>query len=169
MLSFWHDEKFWENITKFITVLVALLTVMASLVGVLFGSGIFNKWFDDTFYPKYTPLTAKVPLEPDNNYYYCVKWQANQPYHIDVSSISTPVRMLIVNESNYKKENNNEHFEPFYASNGIFSSSIVYTPKNTGVYYVLIDNFKDWLPAKYYNQSTVFNISIEAYKSCSDE
>jgi hypothetical protein len=169
MIPFWHDQKFWDSVTKFITILVAVLTVVGSLVGVFFGQGILSKWANDALYPKYTPLTAKVLLEPDSTYFYCVEWQANQPYHIDVSSMSTPVRMIIADESNYKQYQNKESYTTFYSSDTIFSSSIVYTPKDHGKYYVTIDNSHNWLPAQYSNQSTVFNISVEAYRSCSSE
>ena len=173
MIPFWHDKGFWENITKFITILVAVLTVIGSLVGVFFGQGILSKWANDALYPKYTPLAAKVLLDPDSTYYYCVQWQANQPYHIDVSSNSTPVHMIITNkpydfQANYDSGSRGLS-KTFYSSTSIFASSIVYTPKENGDYYIIIDNSQSWLPIKYYNQSTIFNISVEAYRSCSSE
>jgi hypothetical protein len=171
-----YDPK---NINPFFTALAGLLVAIATILSVIFGSGIVGPAFTNFINPKYTIMEATVYIQPASIqgsnithpvYPFCVHWQDGQEYRIAAYSNNVPIGVYILNESYYKQfipapisSNmviNPSKFNYMLGASSIYGYSTPYRPPKSGNYFILISNEA--------NQAVTVNLTIEASDTCAD-
>jgi hypothetical protein len=169
--NYWHHKDFINEMKKIVALMGAILTIIATLITAIFGAGgIFVVPAVNNFlYPKFTPIAAKVLLNPNQGFLYCVNWQKNQNYNIMLSSDSDPMQFKILNYSEYREmRSTNSTISIFALLNGVYDFSGPYTPTEDGYYFIYVQRATgSWYKNVFNsNQSLTFNISVEAYGMC---
>jgi len=156
--GFWQTKTGRVVIGGFITITVAII----SIVGVVFVPPL-NHLVNPT--PIVSSNTFVVPS--GTPYFYCVEWQQNKNYNIEVSTNEIPVDIFIINESTYLQYAQNNSIpisDLLYKDENTMGDSFSYSPPLSGMFQVVVVNsaaFK--LSKNYVNQSATVNLTVEKY------
>ena len=155
--------------------LATLIAAIGTVAVALLGQGFIGNLINSNFYPKANTLNGWIELPPEHSINYCVYWEGNQQYVVNVSTFnssysSLPLKMYILNQT---MDNSWEQDKASFSMAGepaFYSESMVVTPPVSGNYYVLIlhnaTSWGPWLPKNYSEQDMRVWINVEASRAC---